>query len=356
MAQLKAMDALEPFVALSKSANSPRQVADLVVRATSHPSTYFFAELLQTPQIQALASADPEYAPYLTVLQIFSYGTYADYERGTAPSPSTKSTQSSQPQSQAAPPTSTSPLPPLTDVQATKLRHLSLISLATDRASLGYDHLVRELRLEDARQLETLVMAAVYAGLVTGTLDPAHQVVRISAVAPIRDPTPDAIPKLHSALSNWSQRCETTLAGLDAQIAGIRRTAAARAEETQKWDSQFKRAVETERRAMLNKDNSGSAAGSAGGEELGGAGGGAVWSHGKRQMTLNVSSGGKGIGNPRFNKRGSNLMASSSSAAPSSQSVPGPQGTPRFADDHGATDAMDLDDDEADGNKRNRND
>ncbi|KIH94295.1 COP9 signalosome complex subunit 7 [Sporothrix brasiliensis 5110] len=344
MAQLKAMDALEPFVALSKSASSPRQAADLVVRATSHPSTYFFAELLQTPQIQALATADPEYAAYLAVLQIFSYGTYADYERGTAPSAS--SSQPSHPQSisqsQAASAAVAPPLPPLTDAQATKLRELSLISLATDRSSLGYDHLVRELRLDDARQLETLVMAAVYAGLVTGTLDPAHQVVRISAVAPMRDPAPDAIPRLHAALSSWSQRCESTLAALDEQIAGIRRTAAARAEEGQKSDSQFKRAVETEKRAMLNKDG-----GSGDADDGGGNGGG----HGKRPMTLNVSSGGKGIGNPRFNKRGSNLMATSI-VPPSSHAVPGP-GSALVAEDNDG--AMDLDDDEGDGNKRNRN-
>lgn len=193
-------------------------------------------------------------------------------------------------------------------------------------------------------------MAAVYAGLVTGTLDPAHQVVRISAVAPMRDPAPDAIPKLHTTLHNWSQRCETTLAALDAQIAGIRRAAAARAEEGQKWDNQFKRAVENEKRVMLNKE------GSSGGDDGSSVGSGGGWSHGKRPMTLNVSSGGKGVGNPRFNKRGSNLMASSSNAAPSSHAVPGPSSSAPVAgeDDDDDEGAMDLDDDEGDGNKRPR--
>ncbi|CAK7208350.1 hypothetical protein SEUCBS140593_000143 [Sporothrix eucalyptigena] len=337
MAQLKAMDALEPFVALAKAASSPRQAADLVSRATSHPSTYVFAELLQTPQIQALASAEPEYSAYLTLLQIFSYGTYADYERGTAPTFSSHTSQSqSQSQTATAPPPSTtanvSPLPALNETQATKLRQLSLISLATDRSSLGYDYLVRELRLNDVSQLEALVMAAVYAGLVMGTLDPAHQVVRIGAVAPMRDPAPDAIPKLHAALHNWSQRCETTLAELDEQIAGIRRTAAARAEEAQKWETQLKRAVESEKRTLLNKE---------------GGGDGNV---GKRPMMLQVANGGTGIGNPRFNKRGSNLMASSGTHAAGQGSG---SGHAHAVEDEGA---MDLDDDEgSDVNKRNRN-
>ncbi|CAK7221719.1 hypothetical protein SCUCBS95973_004595 [Sporothrix curviconia] len=342
MAQLKAMDALEPFLALAKSVNSPRQAADLVVRTTSHPSTFVFAELLHCPQIQALAHAEPEYAVYLTVLQIFSYGTYADYERGSAPTPaSSHSTQSSLSQSQtaaAAAAANASTLPALTEAQATKLRQLSLISLATDRSSLGYDHLTQALRLTDASQLETLVMAAVYAGLVTGTLDPAHQVVRIGAVAPLRDPAPDAIPKLHTALNNWSQRCETTLAELDEQIAGIRCAAATRAKEAQKWDAQVKRAAEAEKRAMLNKDGNSA-----------GDGGGGV---GKRPMTLQVSSHGTGIGNPRFNKRGSNLMASSGGLSGSSHTAT--SGTAHIdEDDEGA---MDLDDDDGgDANKRNRN-
>src|ERR1700710_2090717 len=96
MEQTKALNALEvslfcpgfssdtkrpfqQFLALTKSASSPRAAADLVTRATSHPNTFIFAELLQAPQIQALAEA-PEQVAYLTLLEIFSYGTYADYK------------------------------------------------------------------------------------------------------------------------------------------------------------------------------------------------------------------------------------------------------------------------------------
>src|ERR1700760_3139667 len=83
MEQLKAMNALEPFVLLSKSATSPRGAADLITQATSSPNTYVFAELLQTPNIQALRQSQ-DYAPYLTLLEIFSWGTYADY-KGSRP-------------------------------------------------------------------------------------------------------------------------------------------------------------------------------------------------------------------------------------------------------------------------------
>ncbi|CAK7262994.1 hypothetical protein SEPCBS57363_000342 [Sporothrix epigloea] len=345
MAQLKAMDALEPFLVLAMTASSPRQAADLVIRATSYPSTYVFAELLQCPRIQALAHAEPEHAVYLTVLQIFSYGTYADYERGTAPASATihaDSSRQSQTQASTAPAPAAAnltPLPTLNEAQSSKLRQLSLVSLATDRSSLGYDHLIKALQLTDDSQLESLVMAAVYAGLVTGTLDPAHRVVRIGSVAPVRGPAPDAIPKLHAAIHNWSQRCQTALTELNDQIAGIRRAAAARAEEAERWEAQVQRAVDVERRTMSRKEGNTSSSTNDGNNSVG-----------KRPMTLNVSGLGAPTVSPRFNKRGSSLIASS--GGPSGSSAP-TSVSAHVADEEGA---MDLDDDDGgDANKRNRN-
>ena len=78
-AQARALDALQPFVALSKSATSARAAAELVTRATSSSNTYVFAELLETPQIQSLRSVDAEHARYLTQLEIFAWGTWRDY-------------------------------------------------------------------------------------------------------------------------------------------------------------------------------------------------------------------------------------------------------------------------------------
>lgn len=79
MAQQRALNALEPFLALAKSASSPRAAADLIVQATSSPQTYVFAELLQKPNIQALADS-PEFAAHLRLLRIFAWGTHSDYK------------------------------------------------------------------------------------------------------------------------------------------------------------------------------------------------------------------------------------------------------------------------------------
>lgn len=79
MDHVRAHQALEPFLLLSKSATSPRAAADLITHATSAPNTYVFAELLATPNILALRD-HPDYIPHLKLLEIFAWGTFQDYQ------------------------------------------------------------------------------------------------------------------------------------------------------------------------------------------------------------------------------------------------------------------------------------
>ena len=79
MEQQRAINALESYTLLSKDAKAPRAAADLIIRATSDPNTFVFAELLHMPNIDALKSSD-EYAGHYKLLQIFSWGTWADYK------------------------------------------------------------------------------------------------------------------------------------------------------------------------------------------------------------------------------------------------------------------------------------
>ncbi|KAI0433830.1 PCI domain-containing protein [Xylaria sp. FL1042] len=221
MEQTKALNALEPFLALSKSATVPRAAADLITQATSNANTYVFAELLQTPQIQALAQS-PDHTSYLKLLEIFSYGTYANY-------------------------TSTINLPPLNDAQSLKLRQLSLLTLAKDPHNLSYAALQQSLSLHDARAVENLVISAIYAGLVDAQLDPRNGFVRISSVSPLRDLASGSIPSMLNSLREWSGRCNSTLEDLEAQIASIRETAAKRHSEKKVWAEQIARLAEQEK-------------------------------------------------------------------------------------------------------------
>ncbi|KAF3002574.1 hypothetical protein E8E13_008070 [Curvularia kusanoi] len=216
MEQTKALNALEPFLALSKSATAPRAAADLVVQATSAPNTYVFAELLQTPNIQNLRSS-PEHAPYLTLLEIFAWGTWADYK--------------SRPE-----------LPKLSAQQHQKLLLLSLLPLSHSHATLTYTHLLSALDLPSPRALEELLTSAIYAGLLTATLDPARSLVSVTSIAPLRDLAPGSLPQLQSTLATWSQRCDAALADLEAQAEKVR----ADAVEREKLRRKKERAVEVQ--------------------------------------------------------------------------------------------------------------
>ncbi|KAK8908518.1 hypothetical protein ACHAPF_000437 [Botrytis cinerea] len=219
MEQIKALNALEPFLALTKSATSPRAAIDLITRATDAPGTYIFTELLLTPQIQALSTAPPEQAVYLSLLKIFSYGTYADY-------------------------TSDPSLPTLSAAQTLKLRQLSFLTLAQNPTDLTYPKLQSALALSTPRELEDLVISAIYAGLITCTLDPYNQTVLVSSVSPLRDLPHSTIPSMLSTLSAWSARCTTTLSSLESQIASIKADAQRRHRDEQDWNAHVESLLE----------------------------------------------------------------------------------------------------------------
>ncbi|KAF2139886.1 uncharacterized protein K452DRAFT_310259 [Aplosporella prunicola CBS 121167] len=204
MEQTRALNALEPFLALSKAATSPRAAADLVTQATSAANTYVFAELLQAPTIQGLR-ASPEYAGHLRLLEVFSWGTWQDY---TTAQPS---------------------LPALSPAQAHKLKLLSLLPLAADPANLTYASLSTKLEIGTTRALEDLLITAIHSGLIAGTLNPAAARVAITSAAPLRDLRPGAAPGMTAALGAWRARCDDSLAELEAQIAGVKAAASERA-------------------------------------------------------------------------------------------------------------------------------
>ncbi|KAK0669320.1 putative COP9 signalosome complex subunit 7B [Cercophora samala] len=226
MEQAKALNALEPFLALTKSATSPRAAADLISRATSAPNTYIFTELLQAPQIQALAS-NPELAPHLTLLQIFSYGTYETYK-------------------------STAGLPELNDAQRLKLRQLSLLTLANQNndegsePALSYASLQKALDLPTRQSLEELVISSIYADLIKGQLNPKASLVQINSVAPLRDVAPAAIGGLLSSLQAWADRCDSTLSSLSAQMDQLRADADRRAAQEAAWQETTEKLLEQE--------------------------------------------------------------------------------------------------------------
>ncbi|KAH7344264.1 hypothetical protein BKA66DRAFT_434360 [Pyrenochaeta sp. MPI-SDFR-AT-0127] len=219
MEQTKALNALEPFLALSKSATSPRAASDLVTQATSAPNTYVFAELLQTPNIQNLRNSEG-HASYLTLLEIFAWGSWEDYK--------------AQPN-----------LPKLSAQQHQKLLLLSLLPLSRSHSTLTYKHLLTALDLPTTRALEELITTAIYSGLITATLDPAHSLISVTSISPLRDLAPGSLPALQTTLQSWSQRCDSALADLEAQVEKVKKEAVDREKLRRKKERALEAAMQT---------------------------------------------------------------------------------------------------------------
>ncbi|KAL3464705.1 hypothetical protein BJX64DRAFT_88872 [Aspergillus heterothallicus] len=206
---IRAIDALQPFIHLadSSSASSPRFVTNIITNATSSPHTYVFAELLERPSVQALRSPDTpaELQGYLTLLEIFAWGTWQDYRQNPN-------------------------LPALSGEQARKLRLLSLLSLASTIKPLTYDSVMTSLSLSAPSDLETLVTTAIYSSLITARLSPATNppTVNVTSVAALRDVKPTSLPSIISILTAWESRCGSVITDIEQEIAKIRLESARR--------------------------------------------------------------------------------------------------------------------------------
>ncbi|KAG9520215.1 hypothetical protein KCU71_g11040, partial [Aureobasidium melanogenum] len=209
MEQTRAINALAPFLALSKSATSARAAADLVTQATSAAHTYVFGELLQTPNMQNLRN-DAQYRNYYTLLELFAWGTWAEYQ------------------------VLASTLPSLSPAQEHKLRLLTLLTLAantTNNNPLTYTNLQSALSLDSPLALERLVTDAIYADLLTATLNPAQGIVAISSVAALRDLNPGSVTRMMASLDAWSGRCDDVLKELEVQMKSVMEAAERRTNE-----------------------------------------------------------------------------------------------------------------------------
>mmetsp|Transcript_36590 Transcript_36590/g.113203 ORF Transcript_36590/g.113203 Transcript_36590/m.113203 type:complete len:251 (+) Transcript_36590:115-867(+) len=194
--------ALEQFCVLAKSAGGGRAVVGIVQQALNAKKVFFFGELLAMPTVSALKGT--EHAPHLDLLEIFAYGTYADY----------KAKQSA--------------LPALTPPQRTKLRQLSLASLARDRAVVPYSQISDALDVPAVRDLEDLVIEAVYAGLVAGKMDQMRKEFRVAKAAG-RDVRPENVAKMAGRLDAWAARADQLSEQLDLNKAAAKASREGRA-------------------------------------------------------------------------------------------------------------------------------
>ncbi|KAI0757448.1 hypothetical protein C8Q80DRAFT_1282672 [Daedaleopsis nitida] len=185
---------LEPFLLICKSAKGAA-AAKLVQDATSAPGVFVFGELLEQPNVQELAGNE-QHSRFFSLLQLFSYKTYQDYLQYK------------------------DSLPPLNNAQITKLKQLTLVSLAQDSRILPYDHLLRVLDMPTIRDLEDLIIDAIYLDIVRGKLDQRAQQLQVEYTMG-RDLEPGKLEQLLVSLQNWASTTSAVLATLDEKLSQI---------------------------------------------------------------------------------------------------------------------------------------
>lgn len=124
---------------------------------------------------------------------------------------------------------------PLTAIMDKKLKHLTILTLATQKKTLPYDDLMVELDIPNVRHLEDIIIEAIYAGLdefkvesiqyltimfpelINGKLDQKNRQLEIDyAVA--RDIQTENIQEIVTILTDWLKSCENCSSCLQEQI------------------------------------------------------------------------------------------------------------------------------------------
>ncbi|KAK9873210.1 hypothetical protein WA026_021442 [Henosepilachna vigintioctopunctata] len=181
---------LEQFVLLAKSTKGAA-CNELVKQALECTGVYVFGELLDMPNIIELKSG-PNAKIYNT-LNLFAYGTYKHY------------TEKREDYLE------------LTPVQRKKLQHLTLVTLATKSKCLPYKVLLKELDLSNVRDLEDLIIEAIYADIIHGKLDQKNSQLEVdSAIG--RDIHEGDINVIVNCLQDWCSACEGVLSCVETQI------------------------------------------------------------------------------------------------------------------------------------------
>ncbi|XDA73040.1 hypothetical protein R6Z07F_003319 [Ovis aries] len=155
------------------------------------PGVYVFGELLELANVQELAEGAN--AAYLQLLNLFAYGTYPDYIANKES------------------------LPELSTAQQNKLKHLTIVSLASRMKCIPYSVLLRDLEMRNLRELEDLIIEAVYTDIIQGKLDQRNQLLEVDFCIG-RDIRKKDINNIVKTLHEWCDGCEAVLLGIEQQV------------------------------------------------------------------------------------------------------------------------------------------
>ncbi|XP_043486789.1 COP9 signalosome complex subunit 7 [Polistes fuscatus] len=182
---------LEQFVLLAKTAKGAAAL-ELIRQAVETPGVHVFGELLDMPNIKELENGP--YVQYWNTLNLFAYGTYKQYLENK------------------------DKVLELTPTQKKKLQHLTIVTLATKSKCIPYSILLEELDIKNVRDLEDLIIEAIYADIIHGKLDQKNSQLEVDYAGLGRDVRPGDTGVVAETLSAWGQACDAVLACIEEQV------------------------------------------------------------------------------------------------------------------------------------------
>jgi len=181
---------LQQFILLAKTSKG-KACSALIGQALGAPNVMVFGELLDMPNVQQLAGTEEQ--KMLDLLKIFAYGTYSEYKQNA------------------------SKFPPLTPAQTKKLKQLSIVTLASQSRLIPYSVLQEQLEINALRDLEDLIIDAIYQGVIHGSLDQKKQQLEVE-FAMGRDIKPESFERMIAVLKAWSSQSDVLLATIKDKV------------------------------------------------------------------------------------------------------------------------------------------
>lgn len=181
---------MEQFTLLAKGAKGSG-CAELIKQVIETPGVHVFGELLEVANVKELEEGP--FAKHFKTLNLFAYGTYKDYLQNK------------------------DDYLELTPLMKKKLQHLTIATLATQEKCIPYNVLLDELEIKNVRDLEDLVIEAIYADIIHGKLDQECKRVEVD-VALGRDARLEDAAGICEVLADWCQACEAVLTSVDRHI------------------------------------------------------------------------------------------------------------------------------------------
>merc|ERR1711894_587531 len=143
---------LERFRIMSKSQKGQALVA-MLRQALASPHIFVYGEILALPNIAEMKEG-PNSALY-ELLTVFAYGRLEDYEANSAK------------------------FGPIDQAAYRKLQCLTLVSLANESKCISYDLLFSQLKVNNVRELEDLIIDAIYHGLIKAKMEQKRRVLLV---------------------------------------------------------------------------------------------------------------------------------------------------------------------------------